>query len=236
MHCGSWPKSRCSSRPTSRLNFWSVPPSSMSDSKRDRVVALHQRVEELVHGDRLLAREALGEIVALEHARDGVLRGELDHARGAERLAPFGVVADLGACGIEHLGRLCVISRGVGLDLLARQRRAHVVAARRVADHRREVADEEDHLVPEVLHLAHLVEDDRVAEMDVGRGGIEAQLDAQAACRARACAATSASTRSSSAPRLKTASWSATSGSRGPEAGVGEAADMKLVPGSQKPC
>ncbi|MNY35752.1 hypothetical protein D3C86_1701820 [compost metagenome] len=30
MHCGSWPYSFCSSRPTSRLNFWSVPPSSIS--------------------------------------------------------------------------------------------------------------------------------------------------------------------------------------------------------------
>ena len=31
MHCGSWPYSLCSARPTSRLNFWSVPPSSRSD-------------------------------------------------------------------------------------------------------------------------------------------------------------------------------------------------------------
>ena len=31
----------------------------------------------------------------------------------------------------------------------------------------------------EVLHLAHLVQHHRVAEMDVRRGGIEAELDAQ---------------------------------------------------------
>ncbi len=30
MHCGSCPYSACSARPTSRLNFWSVPPSSRS--------------------------------------------------------------------------------------------------------------------------------------------------------------------------------------------------------------
>ena len=31
MHCGSWPYSACRWRPMSRLNFWSVPPSSRSD-------------------------------------------------------------------------------------------------------------------------------------------------------------------------------------------------------------
>ena len=30
MHCGSCPYSLCSARPTSRLNFWSVPPNSRS--------------------------------------------------------------------------------------------------------------------------------------------------------------------------------------------------------------
>ena len=30
MHCGTCPCIRCSSRPARRLNFWSVPPSSMS--------------------------------------------------------------------------------------------------------------------------------------------------------------------------------------------------------------
>ena len=42
--------------------------------QRHRVVALHQRIQELVDRDRLLRGVALGEIVALEHARDGVLR------------------------------------------------------------------------------------------------------------------------------------------------------------------
>ncbi len=145
----------------------------------NRVVTLHQRVQELVDRDRLLAGEALGEVVPLEHARDGVLRGELDHARSAQGLAPLRVVANLGARRIEHLGGLRVVRPGVRLDLLARQRRAHVVAAGRVPDHRREVADEEDHLMPQVLHLAHLVEHNRVPEMDVGRRRVESQLDAQ---------------------------------------------------------
>jgi hypothetical protein len=54
-----------------------------------------------------------------------------------------------------------------------------VVAPRRVADHRREVADQEDHLMPQVLQLAHLVQHDGVADVDVGRRRVQAELDPQ---------------------------------------------------------
>src|SRR2546427_865085 len=53
------------------------------------------------------------------------------------------------------------------------------VAARRIADQGGEVADQEDHLVAQVLQLAHLVEHHGVAQMDVGRRRVQAQLDAQ---------------------------------------------------------
>jgi hypothetical protein len=140
-----------------------VPPSSRSLFKADRRAGL----------------ETFAEIVALHHAGDGVLRGELDHPARTERIAPLGVVANLGLRGVEHQARLFVVSLRVGLDLLARERRAGGVATRRVADHRREVADQKNHLVPQVLQLAHLVQHDRVADVDVGRGRVEAELDAQ---------------------------------------------------------
>ena len=60
--------------------------------ERDRVVALRQRIEEFVDRDRLLALIALGEVVALQHPRDRVLRRELDHAVRAERRQPLRVV------------------------------------------------------------------------------------------------------------------------------------------------
>ena len=41
-------------------------------AQRDRVIALHQRIQELVHGDRLAGLVALAEVLTLEHARDGV--------------------------------------------------------------------------------------------------------------------------------------------------------------------
>ena len=89
------------------------------------------------------------------------------------------VVADLGARGVEHQLGLGVVGFGIGLDLLLGQRRARGVAARGVADQAGEVANQEDDLVPEVLQLAHLVEHHGVAEVDVGRRGVEAELDAQ---------------------------------------------------------
>ena len=77
--------------------------------------------------DRLLRLVALGEVVALEHARDGVLRGEPDHVRGAHRAEPFGVETHLGAFAVEDLEDLVGVGLGVALDLLARERRARDV-------------------------------------------------------------------------------------------------------------
>ena len=74
--------------------------------------------------------------------------------------------------------------RGVGLHLLRRQPRARHVAPGRIADQTGEIADQEDHLVTELLKLAHLVDQHRVAQVQVGCRGIEARLDAQRLPRA----------------------------------------------------
>jgi len=132
-----------------------------------------------VHRDRQAAAIPLGEIVAFEHPGERVARGQLDHAARAERIAPFRVVADLGTGRVEHQAGLLEISTGVRLDLLAGERRPGRVAARGIADHRGEVADQEDHRVPEVLQLTHLVQHDRVAQVQVRRRGVEPELDPQ---------------------------------------------------------
>mmetsp|Transcript_49010 Transcript_49010/g.115137 ORF Transcript_49010/g.115137 Transcript_49010/m.115137 type:complete len:407 (-) Transcript_49010:717-1937(-) len=147
--------------------------------QRHRVIALHQRVEEFVHRNRRLALEALGEVVALQHPGHGVLGGQLDHAGRAQGLAPLGVVADLGPGRVQHQLGLGVVGLGVGLDLFLGQRRAGGVAAGGVADQGGEVADQEDHLVTQVLQLAHLVQHHGVADVDVRGGRVQAQLDAQ---------------------------------------------------------
>ncbi len=121
--------------------------------ERDRVVALRERIEEFVDRDRLPFLVALGEVVALEHPRHRVFRGEPDHAVGAERREPLRVERDLGLLPIEDEEHLVGVGLGVGLDLLARKRRARHVAPGGIADHPGEVADQEDDVVAEVLQL-----------------------------------------------------------------------------------
>jgi len=132
-----------------------------------------------VDRDRLAGAEALAEIVALEHARDGVARGEADHSLGAELVRPLGVVQHLRLLRIEDLEHLRAVGLRVLLDLLARQRRASLVLARRVADHAGEIADQELHLVAEVLEMLQLVDHHGVAQVQIGSSRIEPELDAQ---------------------------------------------------------
>src|SRR5262249_15549524 len=65
------------------------------------------------------------------------------------------------------------------LDGFARHRRPRNVAAGGIADHAGHVADQEDDSVSEVLEVAHLAQQDGMAEVQIGRGRVEAGLDAQ---------------------------------------------------------
>ncbi len=79
------------------------------------------------------------------------------------------------------LNDLRLVGPGIGLDLLVGERRAGRVAAGGVADHAGEIADQELHPVTEVLELPQLVDDHRVAEVQVGGGRIEAELHPEGA-------------------------------------------------------
>ena len=131
--------------------------------------------------DRLTAAVALVEIVALQHARHGVLGRQADHAFRAQFVQPLGVEADERLLFVEDLEDLLGIGLRVGLDLFLGQGLARHVLAGGVADHAGEIADQEGHLVAQVLELAHLVDDHRVANVQVGRGRVEADLDPQGA-------------------------------------------------------
>jgi len=144
--------------------------------QRDRVVPLHQRIEELVDRDREIAPVALAEVVPLQHPRDGVARREPDHAGRAQLLHPGGIERDLGALRVQDPEDLLAVGAGVGLDRLGRERRTGRVLAGRIADHSGEIADQEDDLMAERLEVAQLVDEHRMAEVQVGRGRIEAGL------------------------------------------------------------
>jgi hypothetical protein len=140
---------------------------------------LRDRIQELVKRDRLLLAVALLEVVALEDSRDRELAGQAQQLREAERSEPLGVVAELRATLVEDAERLLDVRPRVRVDLLGRQGRPRGVAAGRVADECREVADDEHDRVPEILELAQFAKRDGVAEVQVGGRGIDTELRAQ---------------------------------------------------------
>jgi hypothetical protein len=67
--------------------------------------------------------------------------------------------------------------RPVLARLLERQRLAASSTSRRVADHRREVADDEHGLMAEILELPELAQHDGVAQVEVRPARVAAELD-----------------------------------------------------------
>ena len=133
----------------------------------DRVVGLGEGVEELVHGDRLAGRIALGEVVALQQPRDGVVGAETYEVLGRELVHPLTVEADLRTSHVEQHAGLLDIGGGVPLHLLFGEGRTRLLLARRIADARREVAHQEDRDMPELLEALELLENDGVTDVDV---------------------------------------------------------------------
>ncbi len=129
--------------------------------------------------DRLVVFVALGEIVALEHARHRVPRREANHVGRGFRPVPGRVEADFGRVRIENLEHLRLVGLGIFLNLFRRQRWSGRRFAARVADHAGKVTDQEHDVVPEILELAHLVDQHGMTEVQIRRGRIEAGLDSQ---------------------------------------------------------
>ena len=130
-----------------------------------------------MQGDGLFFHETLVKVFALQHLRDSEFGGQADDAFVAQLVEPLAVEADFGFVAIENLEDLRLVGLGVLIDLLARQRRAGDRAASGIADEAGEISDEEDDGVAHVLKMFELAHEHGVAEMEVGRSGIEAGLD-----------------------------------------------------------
>ena len=156
---------------------------------RHRVVALQQRVEEFMQGDRGAAAVALGEVVLGQHLAHGAGAEQADHRRQVHALQPLGVVSHLQAAGgfeIEQrrllrlvLPQLAQIGGGVGGHLLLGELHPRGALAGGVADPRREIADDQHRRVARVLEGPQFAEQDAVAQVDVAAGGVDAQLHPQ---------------------------------------------------------
>src|SRR5690554_938823 len=86
--------------------------------KRYGVVALNQRIQELMNSNWLLSSVTLGEIITLEHPCNRILTRELDHARGIHLAHPFGIEYNPGFLRVQNLEHLLFIGNGVLAHLL----------------------------------------------------------------------------------------------------------------------
>ena len=124
-----------------------------------------------MQADGLARRVTVVEVVALQDAGHREVREKLQQRLHVQIENPLGVVAQHGLLGIEDLERLVNVGLRVLLNLLARELRARGVAPGRVPDERRAVADDECHLMPQILELAQLAQGHRMAQMDIGAVG-----------------------------------------------------------------
>ena len=136
-----------------------------------------------MHRNRTAFRIALVEIIAFQHPRHRVLRGEADKIRGRQSLHPVRIKDHLRLVAVKHLEYLILVRLGVRQHLLLGQRRTCRILAGGIANHRGEIANQKQHRVPGILELAQLVQDNRVAEMQIRRGRVHAQLHPQPLAR-----------------------------------------------------
>ena len=123
--------------------------------------------------NRLLPIDPVPEIFALKHLLQRHHAVEANDLFELHWFEPFAVRDDARASGIEHLECLLAIGLGVGHDLFAAQLWASRGPAARVADHRSEIADDQNRLMTEILKLPQLPENQRVAKVKIRTRGID---------------------------------------------------------------
>src|SRR5437868_1850009 len=127
----------------------------------------------------LFFAEAFMKVVAFEHLRDRVLFAQAHEINCGKIRKPAHVEVDDRGLRIQDLEDLRLVSLRVLIDLIAVKRLARRRAAGGITDDAGEIADEKNHGVAQVLKMFELSDQDSVAEVQVGRGGIEASFYAQ---------------------------------------------------------
>ncbi len=119
------------------------------------------------------------EVLALQHARQAVVGTQPNHVLPGHFAEPFTVVANFSFLGVEYLVNLVEIGGHVRLYLFAGQRRTGLRLAAGVAHHRGEVAYQKDGGVSHILKVFQLAQHHGVAQVNVRRGRIHAELRPQ---------------------------------------------------------
>ena len=163
--------------PDKQIEFLVRPTQLQIGLQCHRIVPLHQRIQQLVNGNRITVPEPLGKIIALHDPCQRVLRSQLDHSSCAETVAPLGVITDFRLFRIENETGLRKIGHGIFLDLFAGQRWPRDIPAAWITDHGSEIADQENNDMSQILQLTHFVQHNRMAQMEIRCRRVQSQLD-----------------------------------------------------------
>jgi len=147
----------------------------------DRVVALEHGVLKFGEADGDALFVAFGEVVPFEHAGDVDLAVEAKEIGAGKFCQPFSVAADFGFLGIEDFEDLVGVGFGVLLDGFGIEGWAGFGAPGGIADASGVISDDDDGEMASVLELADFGEDESVAKVEIGGGGVETEFNAKGA-------------------------------------------------------
>ena len=135
--------------------------------------------------NRLFVLEAVVKLFTLKHLRNREFCRQLDPIRGLHLFEPLVVEADFGGARRQDLVHLLHVGLGVFHQLFGAELWSRGRATGRVTNHTREVADQENDRVSEILKMFQLAHQHGMTEVKVGRSGIESGLDAQRLARCK---------------------------------------------------
>lgn len=136
-------------------------------------------VLDLVQMHRLAVCDPRLEVLALEHLLQRHARIQLHHIVKRHQLEPLTVEHHLRPRRVENLERLLLERRRVRHHIIVRELTPRLRSPGWIANHRREIADDQNRLMPEILKLPQLRQPHREPEMDVRRRRVHAQLHIQ---------------------------------------------------------
>ena len=129
--------------------------------------------------DRLPIVDPFAEILALENLLQGDAAVQPDDLFKRHRSKPIAIANRFGADRIENLEGLLAVTFRIGQHFLVRQVRPRCRSTARITDHSGKIADNKYRLVAEILELAQLSQNDRVAEMNIRTRWIDTEFHAQ---------------------------------------------------------
>ena len=132
-----------------------------------------------MHVDRVAALNAVAEGVAARELLHREVGRQMNHVAEGHLTQPLAIATHFGALWIEQLERLIAVRGSVRLQHFSRLHRAEGVFVRRVADQPGEVPDQQDRLMTQLLEQGQLAQRDAMADVQVGRRRVDAEVDAQ---------------------------------------------------------